>query len=66
MTHTAANAISHTAHAMEPRVGRFEARAVISSVHAIHFAAMALAHIAGTLAMNLLVVGVLGVRHGVA
>ena len=61
MVHTA-----HSVHAIEPRMGRSKARTVISSAHTVHLAAMALVHVAGTLAMNLLVVRVMGRRHGVA
>lgn len=64
----AAHTMTHAAHAMhglEASMARSKARGVTSPLHTIHVAAMALAHVTGTLAMNRLVVGVVG-THTVA
>ena len=69
MAHAAAHTMTHAAHAMhglQASMTGSKARGVTSPLHAIHVAAMALAHVTGTLAMNHLVVGVSGMRHAVA
>ena len=61
MTH-ATHGMSHTAypthsmHDMEPRMGRSKARSAMNPSHSIHLAAMTLAYVTGTLAMDLLAV----------
>ena len=65
MTHPS-HAMAHTAHSMHlmgPRMGRPKARSVIDRSHSIHLAAMTLAYVTGTLAMDLLAVNVLGMRR---
>jgi hypothetical protein len=60
--------MAHTVptHAMKPRMGRSKARAVISPSHGIHLAAVALAYVTRTLAMDLLAMDLLRMRHGLA
>jgi hypothetical protein len=71
MTHST-HAMSRTAHstrsmrAMEFRMGGPEVRTVIDPSHGIHLAAVALAYLTGTLAMELLAVDVLGMRRSLA
>ena len=67
-THTT-HAMAHSAHpmhALESRMRRSKARTMIDPSHGIHLTAVALAHVASTLAMNLLAMDVLRMRHGLA
>ena len=64
-THPTAHT-AHPMHALEPRVGRTKARTVVDSLHRIHLAGVALAHVATTHAMDLLVVNVCGMLHPLA
>ena len=57
---------AHPMHALESRMRRSKARTMIDPSHGIHLTAVALAHVDSTLAMNLLAVDALRMRHGLA